>query len=163
MDTKSNDALPNLLKQMNRESLVTCIEDLEVGDVVYYDMDRRDGIIPNNGYDSRLKYVVVAGAKSNAKEICAVLINSDHDFSASPDWQAEQYLIRRENYPDFLEHDSWIDCTDSKELKVKKIIAKKAEKRGHLNEIDLNNVMKHLKENDFIDQHTRKVYGIDKY
>lgn len=50
-----------------------------------------------------------------------------------------------------------------KELKVKKIIAKKAEKRGHLNEIDLNNVMKHLKENDFIDQHTRKVYGIDKY
>lgn len=107
--------------------------------------------------------MVVAGAKSNAKEICAVLINSDNDYSASPDWQAEQYLIRKEDYPEFLEHDSWIDCTDSKELKVKKIIAKKAEKKGRLNSQDLANVMKHLKENDFIDQHTRKVYGIDKF
>ena len=29
--------------------------------------------------------------------------------------------------------------------------------------IHLQNVMKHLKENDFIDTHTRKVYGIDKF
>lgn len=163
MDTKSRESLSSLLKQMHNESLITCIEELEVGDVVYYDLDRRDGIVPNNGYDSRLKYVVVAGAKSNAKEICAVLINSDNDYSVSPDWQAEQYLIRKEDYPEFLEHDSWIDCTDSKELKVKKIIAKKAEKKGRLNSQDLANVMKHLKENDFIDQHTRKVYGIDKF
>lgn len=44
-----------------------------------------------------------------------------------------------------------------------KIKAKEAEKKGRLNDDDLANVMKHLKENDFIDAHTRKVYGIDKY
>lgn len=54
---------------------------------------------------------------------------------------------------------------DAEELRVGdiKIKAKKAEKKGHLNDRDLANVMKHLKDNDFIDNHTRKVYGIDKY
>lgn len=54
---------------------------------------------------------------------------------------------------------------DAEELQVGdiKIKAKKAEKKGHLNDRDLANVMKHLKENDFFDNHTRKVYGIDKY
>lgn len=54
---------------------------------------------------------------------------------------------------------------DAEELRVGdiKIKAKRAEKKGHLNDRDLANVMKHLKENDFIDNHTRKVYGIDKY
>ena len=78
MDIKANEKLSNLLEQMKKESLVKGIEDLQVGDVVYYDMD----------------------------------------------WQAEQYLIRQVDYPEFLEYDSWIDCTD---------------------------------------QHTRRVYGIDKF
>lgn len=76
---------------------------------------------------------------------------------------AEQYLIRQADYPEFLDHDSWIDCTDPKELKVTKIKAKKAEKKGRLNDRDLASVMRHLKESDFIDQHTRKVFGIDKF
>lgn len=163
MDVKANDKLSQLKEQMRQESLVKGIEDLQVGDIVYYDMDRADGIVPTPGYDSRLKYVIIAGAKSNAKEVCAVLINTDNDHSLAPDWQAEQYLIRQEDYPEILDHDSWIDCTDPKELKVAKIKAKEAEKKGRLNDDDLANVMKHLIENDFIDAHTRKVYGIDKY
>lgn len=155
--------LSQLKEQMRQASIVKGIEDLQVGDIVYYDMDRADGIIPTPGYDSRLKYVIVAGAKSNSKEVCAVLINTDKDFSTAPDWQAEQYLIRKEDYPEILDHDSWIDCTDPKELKVSKIKAKEAEKKGHLKDNDLMNIMKHLKENDFIDTHTRRVYGIDKY
>lgn len=130
MDEKANDLLAQLQEQMRQESLVKGIEDLQVGDIVYYDMDRADGIVPNPGYDSRLKYVVVAGAKSNSKEVCAVLINTDNDHSPAPDWQAEQYLIKQEDYPAILEHDSWIDCTDPKELKVSKIKAKDAEKKA---------------------------------
>ncbi len=162
MEDKDN-ILAQLQEQLRAESLVQSAEDLHVGDIVYYDMDRADGIIPNDGFDSRLKYVVVAGAKSNAKEVCAVLINSGHDYSPAADWQAEQYMISQADYPDVLDHDSWIDCTDPKELKVSKIKAKKAEKKGSLNARDLNNVMKHLQENDFVDNHTRKVYGIDKF
>jgi hypothetical protein len=163
MDLKANNLLSKLQEQMRQDSLVKGADDLQVGDIVYYDMDRADGIEPTLGYDSRLKYVVVAGAKSNAKEICAVLINTDKDYSLASDWQAEQYLIKQKDYPDILDHDSWIDCTDPKELKVSKIKAKEAEKKGRLNDRDLANIMKHLKENDFIEPHIRKVYGIDKY
>lgn len=163
MDTVANEALRQLQQQMQRDTIVKDAEELQVGDIVYYDMDSADGITLINGYVSRLKYVVIAGAKSNLKEVCAVLINSDNDHSLAPEWQAEQYLIRQVDYPKILDRDSWIDCTDPKELKVSKIKAKKAEKKGHLNDRDLANVMKHLKENDFIDNHTRKVYGIDKY
>jgi hypothetical protein len=163
MDIKANYRLSKLQEQMRQDSLVKGIEDLQVGDIVYYDMDRADGIVPTQGYDSRLKYVVVAGAKSNFKEVCAVLINTANDHSLAPDWQAEQYLIKQKDYPAILDHDSWIDCTDPKELKVSKIKAKEAEKKGSLNARDLANIMKHLKENDFIEPHIRKVYGIGKY
>lgn len=162
MDTPES-TLAQLKEKLRQYSLVRGIEDLQVGDIVYYDMDRADGIVPSTGYDSRLKYVIVAGAKANSKEVCAVLINTDNDYSSAPDWQAEQYLIKQTDYPEILDHDSWIDCTDPKELKVSKNKAKEAEKKGRLNPRDLANVMKHLKENDFIDTHTRKVYGIDKY
>lgn len=99
MDQNANDLLALLQERLRQESLVKGIEDLNVGDIIYYDMDRADGIVPNSGYDTRLKYVVVAGTKSNAKEVCAVLINSDNDHSLAPDWQAEQYLIRQTDYP----------------------------------------------------------------
>lgn len=162
MDTRES-VLARLREKLRQESLVKGIEDLQVGDIVYYDMDRDDGIVPETGYDSRLKYVIVAGAKSNSKEVCAVLINTDHDFSSAPDWLAEQYLVRQTDYPEILDHDSWIDCTDPKELLVSKIKAKGAEKKGRLNPRDLSNVMRHLKENDFIDARTRRIYRIDKY
>lgn len=163
MDIKSNELLAKLKEQMRQDSLVKEIEDFQVGDIIYYDMDCSDGIVPKPGYNSRLKYVVVAGAKLNSKEICAVLINTNKEYSSAPDWQAEQYLVKKEDYPEILDYDSWIDCTDPKKLKVAKIKAKEAEKKGHLNTRDLANVMKHLKENDFIDSHTRKVFGIDKF
>ncbi len=162
MDAKES-AQAQQKERLRQDSLVKGIENLQVGDIVYYDMDRADGIVPSPGYDTRLKYVIIAGAKSNSKEVCAVLINTSNDYSSAPDWQAEQYCIRQADYPEILDHDSWIDCTDPKKLKVSKIKAKKAEKKGRLNSRDLANVMKHLKENGFIDAHTRKVYGIDKY
>ncbi|MCQ2607732.1 MAG: hypothetical protein MJ197_03490 [Bacteroidales bacterium] len=163
MDLNANNILSQLQEQLKQESLVKGIEDLNIGDIIYYNMDQADGITPKAGYDTRSKYVVVAGSKSNSKEVCAVLINSENKYSSAADWQAEQYLIRQKDYPNILDHDSWIDCTDPKELKVSKIKAKNAEKKGKLNAHDLETVMKHLKENDFVDTHTRKVYGIDKY
>lgn len=57
------------------------------------------------------------------------------------------YVLR--NFPDGNEALRHI-VKDAEELQVVdiKIKAKKAEKKGHLNDRDLANVMKHLKEND---------------
>lgn len=158
-----NDVLASLKQQLVAESIVTSADDLHVGDIIYVELDRSDGLVLNQGYDTRLKYVVVAGSKSNRKEFGVVLINSDADFSDAEDWKAEQYLVRREDYPGVLEHDSWIDCTDPKELPLRKIKAKRAEVKGHLNERDLANVMRTLKESDFVEPHFKKVYGINDF
>lgn len=72
-------------------------------------------------------------------------------------------LIRKEDYPGILDHDSWIDCTDPKELPLRKIKAKKAEVKGQLNDNDLTNVMKTIKESDFVEPHFKKVYGINEF
>lgn len=161
MDENSNSVLSQLRAQLRQDSLVKGIADLQVGDIVYYDMDREDGINLCGPYDTRLKYVVVAGSKRNQREVCALLINSHNDYSSAEDWKAEQYLISQCDYQGILDHDSWIDCTDPKELKVSKIVAKTAEKKGHLNNRDLRNVINHLKTNDFVSNIIRREYGID--
>ena len=89
--------LANLKQSIKSASLVKSIGDLKVGTVIYVEMDENDGLVMKDGYKTRLKYVVVAGAKSNKKEICAVLINSDADYSEDPDWKAEQYPLLQSN------------------------------------------------------------------
>ena len=155
--------LANLKKTLDEASLVKSAADLTVGTVVYVEMDKNDGLTLTGGYTTRLKYVVVAGAKSDRKEVCAVLVNSDADYLDDPDWRADQYPLLQRNYPGFLEYDSWLDCTDPKTLTVRKLKAKKAEVKGRLTDDDLNAVMTKLKNSDVISPHLKKVYGISTY
>lgn len=155
--------LADLKESLKAEALVKSADDLKVGTIIYVEMDKNDGLVLNDGYPTRLKYVVVAGSKTDRKEVCAVLVNSDADYSDAPDWKAEQYPLLQKNYQDVLDHDSWIDCTDPKPLTVRKLKAKKAEVKGRLTADDLKAVMTKLKKSDFINDHTKKVYGINAY
>lgn len=155
--------LARLKKEKEEERLVKSIDDLKVGTIVYVEMDKNDGLVLNDGYPTRLKYVVVAGAKTNRKEVIAVLINSEADYSDAPDWKAEQYPLLQCNYPGFLVRDSWMDCTDPKILTIRKLKAKRAEVSGCLTSDDLKAIMAKLKNSDFIDTHTKKVFGIDTF
>lgn len=112
MEENVNGVLFCLKQQLVEESIVTGPDDLHVGDIIYVELDRSDGLVLNQGYDTRLKYVVVAGSKSNKKDYGVVLINSDADYS---------------------------------------------------DENDLTNVMKTIKESDFVEPHFKKVYGINEF
>lgn len=155
--------LADLKQSIVESSLVKSAADLPVGTVVYVEMDKNDGLTLTGGYTTRLKYVVVAGAKSNQKEVCVVLVNTDDDYSDNPDWLADQYPLLQRNYPGILDYDSWLDCTDPKTLTVRKLKAKKAEVKGHLSDEDLKAVMDKLKNSDFIDAHIKRVYGISTF
>ena len=154
--------LANLKNTLHNAKLVKSIEDLKVGTVVYVEMDANDGLVLKDEYKTRLKYVVVAGTKSNKKEICAVLINSDADFSTDPEWKAEQVPLSHQIYPEFLDYNSWVDCTDPKILMVRKLKSKNAEISGSLTEDDMNVVLDKLKKSDFVDSHMKKVFGLNK-
>jgi len=161
MDFKGK--LGDLKKSIDEASRVKSIADLTIGTVVYVEMDKNDGLTLTSGYTTRLKYVVVAGAKSDKKEVCAVLMNTDADYSDDPTWRADQYLLLQRDYPGILDYDSWLDCTDPKTLTVRKLKAKKAEVKGHLTDDDLKAVMSKLKNSEFISTHLKKIYGILNY
>ena len=55
----SNGKLAEIKKAIVEASLVKSIADLSVGTIVYVEMDKNDGLVLNEGYPTRLKYVVV--------------------------------------------------------------------------------------------------------
>lgn len=58
-DTKG--ALAALRTEMQEDKRIKSEADLNVGDIVYQDMDRKDGLVLNKGYDNRFKYFVIVG------------------------------------------------------------------------------------------------------
>jgi hypothetical protein len=59
--------LAEIRKNIDKASLVRSAADLSVGTVIYVEMDKNDGLVLTDGYPTRLKYVVVAGTKSDQK------------------------------------------------------------------------------------------------
>lgn len=131
-------ALAALKAEMQEDRRIKSGTDLNVGDIVYQDMDRNDGLVLNKGYDDRLKFFVIVGKNSKGDAIGLCLINSDLDFYKDvPDMQRFQYI-----------------------LKARKSVAVKAERVGHLTADDEAEVLPLVASCGFIDAHMRKVYRI---
>lgn len=100
-------ALMALKAEMQKEGRVKTRTSLEIGDIVYQNMDRADGLVLNNGYNERLKYFVIVGKNSKGDAIGLCLINSDLDFyKDEPIMQQFQYILKADNYKGILVKDS---------------------------------------------------------
>lgn len=53
-------ALAALKAGMQEDRHIKSGTDLNVGDIVYQDMDRNDGLVLNKGYDDRLKFLLLS-------------------------------------------------------------------------------------------------------
>lgn len=136
-------------------------QDLIVGDIVYQDMDRNDGLVLNKGYDSRFKYFVIVGKNTKGDAIGLCLINSDLDFYRNvPAMQRFQYILKAENYKGILTKDSRLDCAKLFSMKARKSVAVKAERVGCLTVEDKSKVLSLVSSCGFIDAHMKKVYRI---
>ncbi|MBO4963668.1 MAG: hypothetical protein J6C65_01860 [Prevotella sp.] len=134
---------------------------IKVGDIVYQNMDQNDGLTLTKGYDTRLKYFVIVGKNSKGDAIGLCLINSNLDFYKDvPAIQRFQYILKVEDYPDILEKDSRLDCSQLFPMKIKKSIAVKAELVGHLTQEDEAKVLQLVASCGFIDEHKKRVYRI---
>lgn len=135
-------------------------DDLNIGDIVYQNMDRNDGLTLNKGYDTRNKIFVIVGKKSNGEAVGMCLINSE--FKGDAEKQKFQYTIKKENYPDVevLTKDSPLDCSKLFPMKARKSVAVKAEIVGHLTEEDFKAVRTLVASCGFIARHDKKVFHI---
>lgn len=154
-------ALAALKTEMQEDRRIKSGADLNVGDIVYQNMDRSDGLVLNKGYDDRLKYFVIVGKNSKGDAIGLCLINSDLDFYRNvPAMQRFQYILKAEDYKGVLTKDSRLDCAQLFPMKAKKSVAVRAERVGHLTSEDEAKVLPLVASCGFIDAHMRKVYRI---
>ena len=68
--------------------------------------------------------------------------------------------MKQENYPEILDYDSWLDCTDLFLLTSRKIVAKKAEYKCRVLKDDFSKVLNLVKKFEGIDRHLKIKYGI---
>uniref|UniRef100_A0AB33JP17 Type II toxin-antitoxin system PemK/MazF family toxin n=1 Tax=Prevotella sp. GTC17262 TaxID=3236797 RepID=A0AB33JP17_9BACT len=154
--------LSELKDKMKEESCIKRGEDLCVGDIFEMDMDANDGLILTEGYPTRLKYVVVVGITSKGDAYGSYLINSEINFSKQDAVMMKyQYPLLQKNYPELLEYDSYLDCTDLFNLKRKKIVARKANKRGTLTKEDYHNVRELACNSELLSDHEKKLFGLN--
>ena len=158
-DTKGT--LAALKAAIHRKQQVASRSDLNVGDIVYQNMDANDGLTLKNGYATRNKYFVIVGKNSKGDAIGLCLINSNLDFFRNnPNRQKYQYTLKREDYPSILEKDSRLDCAELFTLQARKSVAVKAEVVGHLKKEDEEKVIPLVASCGFIDEHRKRVYRI---
>lgn len=138
-------------------------KDLQIGDIFEMDMDANDGLTLTNDYSTRLKYVVVIGITSKGDAYGTFLINSEIDFSKqNKSMMKYQYPLLKKNYPKLLKYDSFLDCTDLFDLKRKKIVARKASKRGTLIKEDCDNIRKLVCDSELLSDHDKQKFGLNR-
>lgn len=112
------------------------------------------------------KFFVIMG-ESPDEDVGYFFINSEICYTnkANPEYFKMQIPIKSSNYPEFLNHDSYIAC--QKIQKIKKVELKnciqdnRAKFRGRLCEDDLNLVIKSVKSSDLFSEGERKKYFND--
>lgn len=160
MEDKSG-TLASLKAKIQAQQQVTSACDLNVGDIVYQQMDSNDGLTLNGQYKTRNKYFVIVGKNSKGDAIGLCLINSNLDYYKNvPAMQTFQYIMHHADYPGILEKDSRLDCARLFPMKARKSVAVKAEVVGHLTETDEKAVIPLVASCGFIDEHLKKIYRI---
>ena len=88
-------------------------------------------------------------------------LRSEIDYTKdTPELKPYQYPMKQEKYPEILDYDSWLDCTDLFLLKSRKIVAKKAELKCRVQEDDFPKVLGLVRDYEGIDKHLKVKYGI---
>lgn len=149
------------LKAKIAEAEKVDMSSVKVGDIIYVSLDENDGLTLNDGFDTRNKYIVIIGFTPEGIAVGALLINSEIDPSKrSPEMLDCQYPMLLRHYPNILDYDSWLDCSDIFELSKEKITEREGKLKGCLTEEDKERVLVFLKETDVFDNITKRRFGL---
>ena len=153
-------ALEKLKAQM-AEAEIADMSSVKVGDIIYVPLDEENGLTLTQGYDTRRKYIVIIGFTPEGIAIGALLINSQINPSKrSPEMMDCQYPLLLRHYPNILDYDSWLDCSDIFELSKEKISERKGKLKGCLTDEDRCRVLEFLRETDVFDNVTKRRFGL---
>jgi len=130
------------------------------GKVLRMSLTEDDGIILKNKAIQRPKYFVVVGQDIENGLIGSLLINSNVNKNVinTKTLLDCQFPLQKKDY-DFLQYDSYLDCSELFELDKIKILQKGMEV-GELTSKDCMLVMEHLRYSEVISPKLKKRYKI---
>mgnify|MGYP004509170363 CR=1 FL=1 len=120
-----------------------------------------EGLVFKDGRTCKPKLIVIVGVDL-VNEICygSVLVNTNMSpkSSFSPQYLEVQYLLRQEDYPDFLKYDSFVDCGMLFSIPFGKLAS--GEYFGVLTKSDFDGIFDILETTDVLTTKEKKRYGI---
>jgi hypothetical protein len=149
------------LEDLQEEYRTVTIDKLVTGALIETILGEDDGLVFKNGRHSKPKKIIIIGVdKESNKCYGSVMVNTNMNPKAnySEPYLAAQYLLKQENYENFLRYDSFVDCGEVFSFSINKLL--KGEYFGNLNEQDKQGIFEILETTDTLSTKLKKRFGI---
>lgn len=149
--TNIGDLLGNQADKIAQDSI-------NVGDIHFLNLDKRNGITPKGGDENRDKYFIVLGFDEEGNIIGGVVINSNINYKL-PSEITDYYLpIKVKQFP-FLRYDSFVNC--SKIIVARRNKFNKNTYRGTISDAEtLELIVETVKESPTVNKRQLEEFGI---
>ena len=136
-------------------------ERIAIGALIRTTLSETDGLTFKDGRTEKPKRLVVIGVDHD-QALCfgSVLVNTKLNPKAqySEEYLSAQYELKQENYPEFLDYNSYVDCGELFSIPIERL--KQGEFYGYLTEEDKNGIFDILETSDIFSTKQKKRYGI---
>jgi hypothetical protein len=152
-------SLGDYLDEASKKNLIEI--QAEVGAIYLTDFDGKDdGFVLKAGKTKQSKFFIIIGNDSLGNAMGVIFINTDPHPKTKNEFEfmKTQYFILRRTYPQFLEYDSYVDCSQIR--KLDNIRMKKCKYIRGLETSDLERIIEMLKSSDTITAKEKRKYGI---
>lgn len=136
-------------------------ERIKIGALIRTILSENDGLTFKDGRKEKPKRLVVIGVdRETALCFGSVLVNTKPSPKAqySAEYLSAQYELKQENYPEFLDYNSFVDCGELFSIPVERL--KQGEFFGFLTDEDRNGIFDLLETSDIFSTKQKKRYGI---
>lgn len=133
---------------------------LEIGSLLRTVISVDEGLILKGRHEKPKRLVIVGVDKMNHTCYGSVLVNTRMNPKAgfTDNYLQAQYLLKKENYPEFLDYDSYVDCGELFPIPVAKLLS--GEYFGQLTSEDLSGIFNILETTDTLTTKEKKRFGI---
>ncbi len=136
-------------------------ERIAIGALIRTVLSEADGLIFKNGRKEKPKRLIVIGVdRENALCFGSVLVNTKMNPQAefSDEYLTAQYELKQEDYPEFLDYNSYVDCGELFSIPIERL--RQGEFFGFLTDTDRDGIFDILETSDIFSTKEKKRYGI---
>jgi hypothetical protein len=152
----------NILGELNSKNKQITDNSFSTGKVLKMPLTEEDGIVLKGNAKERHKYIAVIGQDKDNSLIGSLLVNSNINENVIKTKKLLdcQFPLKEKDY-DFLDHDSYLNCSKLFELSKIEII-NKATEEGELTSKDRELVREHILNSEVISTKQKKRFNIVK-